>query len=316
MSVLRPSRPRLLIGTAGLVLICGAVMLGPPMLGPQPQTDPVHAALAPPASKITSLHLADGRVLSSHDVDRTPVAWIVKGGRAVTEVASAEVVSVTRHRAWLGTDRYGRDLLQLMLTGGRLSIAIALLGGLVALLVGASLGIVAATGGALVDGLLMRGIDALLAFPSLLLLILAASVLEPGAGVIILLLGLTSWMGLARLVRGQVLSVRERPFVLSARVSGTPWYRMWTWHFLPEIRGPAGQDVALRMGDLVLAEATLSYLGLGLPATTPTWGLLVNEGHRVLYDAWWLATLPGLAIAALVTSFALIADGLQDPSPT
>ena len=193
-----------------------------------------------------------------------------------------------------------------------MSIAIAGLGTLIALLVGIVVGLTAATAGPLIDGILMRTVDAFLAFPALLLLILAASVLRPGPTTLVLLLGLTSWMGLTRLVRGQVLSIRERQFVLAARVAGTPWYRVWIWHYLPEIRGPVAQDVALRLGDLILAEATLSYLGLGLPPTTPTWGQLVSEGHRVMLDAWWLSTLPGVAIALLVISCALIGDGLQD----
>jgi peptide/nickel transport system permease protein len=312
MTLLRRVPTRLVIGVVGFGVIAMAVAIGPFLLGPQPWSDPVHAALAPPASTITTLTLADGRQFASHEALLQGSTWTVSGGRAVVDVEAADVVTVDRRKAWLGTDRYGRDLLRLMLVGGRISLAIALLGGLVALVIGSATGIAAATGGRIVDGLLMRGVDAMLAFPSLLLLILAASVLDPGAATIIMLLGLTSWMGLARLVRGQVLSVRERPFVLSARVSGTPWYRMWAWHFFPEVRGPVAQDVALRLGDLVLAEATLSYLGLGLPPTTPTWGLLVNEGHRVMLDAWWLATIPGLAIATLVTCFALIGDGLQE----
>ncbi len=171
---------------------------------------------------------------------------------------------------------------------------IAVLGAAVALILGTVVGFAAATLGRWVDMVLMRAVDALLAFPSMLLLILAAAVFTPGPTTLVLLLGLTSWMGLARLVRGQVLSIRERPFVLAARVSGTPWYRMWTWHYLPGVRSPgrAGRRPPSRATSY-LAEATLSFLGLGLPVTTPTWGYLVNEGHRVMLDAWWLATLAG-----------------------
>ncbi len=258
------------------------------------------------------LELNDGRTLVSPSVTSDGDLLIVDGPYSLEEIPKATVSSSRILRSWLGTDRYGRDLLRLMLKGGRLSLMIAGLGALISLVVGLAVGLGAATGGRWVDALLMRGVDALMAFPTLLLLILCAAVLDPGPATLVVLLGLTSWMGLARLVRGQVLSVRERQFVLAARVAGTPWYRVWSWHFLPEIRGPVAQDVALRLGDLVLAEATLSYLGLGLPPTTPTWGLLVSEGHRVMMDAWWPATLPGLAIASLVICFALIGDGIQE----
>ena len=302
---------RLRLGLALLGGICLFAAFGPLVLGPAPTADAVHSPLLPPGASVTTVELVDGSRLAAAQITRTPSSLILRGGRSTTEVAVAEVAATHRRRAWLGTDRHGRDVLHLMARGGRISLAIAGLGALVALFLGTTVGLLSAGGGRVIDQLLMRGVDGLLAFPSLLLLILAASVLQPGPGPLIAILGLTSWMGLARLVRGQVLSVRERPFVLAARVAGTPWYRVWGWHFLPEIRGPVAQDTALRLGDLVLAEATLSYLGLGLPPTTPTWGHLVNEGHRVLLDGWWLSTIPGLAIALLVISLALIGDGLQ-----
>jgi peptide/nickel transport system permease protein len=119
-------------------------------------------------------------------------------------------------------------------------------------------------------------------------------------------------MGLARLVRGQVLSLRNRSFIQAARVAGTPGYRIWTLHYLPNLRGPLAQDTALRMGDLVLAEATLSFLGLGIPANLPSWGSMIADGQRVMLEGWWLSVFPGLAIAALVVFLALIGDGLQE----
>jgi peptide/nickel transport system permease protein len=176
---------------------------------------------------------------------------------------------------------------------------------------GGLVGVTAATSGRLVDALLMRTVDALLAFPVLFLMILASALVRPGPGLLVALLGLTSWMGLARLVRGQVLSLRTRPFILAARTSGTGPYRIAALHYAPNLVGPVSQDTALRLGDLVIAEATLSYLGLGVPPSLPTWGSMVAEGHRVMLDGWWLAVVPGIAIAWLVISLALIGDGLQ-----
>jgi len=303
---------RLIAGSAGLLIICCGVILGPYLLGEGPPSDPAHSALVAPGTMLRVLELNDGRILVSPSVRISGDLLIVDGPYSIEEIPASSVSASRVLRSWLGTDRYGRDLLRLMLVGGRLSLMIAGLGALISLIVGLAVGLGAATGGRWIDALLMRGVDALMAFPTLLLLILCAAVLDPGPATLVVLLGLTSWMGLARLVRGQVLSVRERQFVMAARVAGTPWYRVWSWHFLPEIRGPVAQDVALRLGDLILAEATLSYLGLGLPPTTPTWGLLVSEGQRVMMDAWWPATLPGLAIASLVICFALIGDGIQE----
>ncbi len=180
-----------------------------------------------------------------------------------------------------------------------------------AVAIGGTVGLAAATGGRAVDAVLMRGVDAFLAFPLLFLMILAAAVLRPDPLLLVLLLGGTSWMGVARLVRGQVLSLRARPFIAAARVSGSPWHRIALWHYAPNLVGPVSQDTALRMGDLVLAEATLSYLGLGVPPSVPTWGSMVAQGHRALPEGWWLAVFPGVAIALLVIGLALIGDALQ-----
>jgi len=200
----------------------------------------------------------------------------------------------------------------LLLAGGRLSLSIAALAALVALLVGTTVGLAAATGGPVVDAALMRLVDVMMAFPVLFLLILVSTVFRPGPTVLLVLLGLTSWMGLSRLVRGQVVSLRRRPFSLAARAAGSTRIRTWRAHFLPHLTGPLSQDTALRLGDLVLAEATLSYLGLGVPPDLPTWGGLVAQGHRVPIAGWWIATFAGLAIASLVIAMALIGDGIQE----
>ncbi len=197
------------------------------------------------------------------------------------------------------------------MVGGQISLAIAAFSLLVALSIGGLVGIAAATGGTVVDGVLMRLVDALLAFPVLFLMIVAAALFRPDPFTLVLMLGLTSWMGLARLVRGQVLSLRTRPFIAAATTSGSPWYRIATWHYAPNLAGPVAQDAALRMGDLVLAEATLSYLGLGVPPSLPTWGSLVADGQRTMPNGWWLVVIPGLTIAALVIGLGLIGDGLQ-----
>lgn len=297
-----------LAGVAVLVLACG---LGPLALKPLPGYDPARAALLPPGTALTTVVLSDGTVLASTAVEVGHAVVRVGLGPQAAEVSRKRVARVVEHRLWLGSDRFGRDLLRLLLEGGRVSLLIAAFGALVALGLGTTVGLVAATCGRLVDATLMRLVDALLAFPVLFLMILAAALLRPGPHLLVLVLGLTSWMGLARLVRGQVLSLRARPFLLAARVAGTRWHRTWRLHYLPNLSGTLAQDTALRLGDLVIAEATLSYLGLGVPPSSPTWGALVAEGHVVLPAGWWLSVFPGLAIAALVISLAVAGDAFQ-----
>jgi peptide/nickel transport system permease protein len=260
---------------------------------------------------VTAVSVEGGRVLVAPEIELSEDEVVLDRGGRREAVPRSRVVSVRSFRFWLGSDRLGRDMLRQLLAGGRISLAIALLSVTVALLVGGVVGTAAGSFGGLVDGLLMRLVDALLAFPVLFLMILAAALFRPGPTTLVAILGLTSWMGLARLVRGQVLSLRSRPFVLAARASGSSWPRIAAWHYAPNMVGPVAQDTALRMGDLVLAEATLSFLGLGVPPTVPSWGALVAEGQRAMLDGWWVAVLPGLAIAVLVISLALIGDGLQ-----
>ncbi len=304
---LRPPWPAL--GALGLlVLACWA---GPPLLPVEPEGDPVRAALLSPLTSVDVLEMGDGTTIVAPGLSRHGADLLVTWRRGELEVDGGEVSTVRRHRYWLGSDRLGRDVLRRLLLGGRLSLAIAGSSLLLAVVVGTAIGIAAATGGRVTDAVLMRLVDALLAFPLLFLLILLAALLRPGPGLLVAVLALGAWMGTARLVRGQMLSLRSRPFILAARALGSPWHRIWRRHYLPHLAAPLAQDSALRLGDLVLAEATLSYLGLGVPASMPSWGSMVADGHRVLVEGWWISTFPGVALAALVIILALVGDGLQ-----
>jgi len=303
---------RLQVGVTGLCLLVVVCMLGPVILPVPPGIDPAHSALLPPGTAVTEVVIDDGRTLVSPSVRFEGDTVVVDGPRRSATINRSQITAVRDTRFWLGSDRFGRDVLAQLMAGGRISISIAALAALIALLVGTTVGLTAATGGRLVDAVLMRLVDALMAFPVLFLLILLATLFRPGPLILVLVLGMTSWMGLARLVRGQVLTLRGRTFVLAARAAGSTPTRTWRTHFLPNLAGPLSQDTALRLGDLVLAEATLSFLGLGIPPSIPTWGAMVAQGHRVMIDGWWLATLPGFAIAALVVSLALVGDGIQE----
>jgi len=309
--------PRRLRAGVAVVGALAALCVVGPFLRPAPPSDPVHAGLLPPFTSAVVMILDDGRTVVASDVAIEGEHIVFSGSGRTTIIEKDQVVDRGSYRFWLGSDRFGRDVLRELMTGGRISLGIAALSLVLALGIGSLVGVAAATGGRVVDAVLMRLVDACLAFPLLFLMILAAALLRPDPVLLVVLLGLTSWMSIARLVRGQVLSLRTRPFIAAATVSGSPWHRIVGWHIAPNLAGPVSQDAALRMGDLVLAEATLSYLGLGVSPSVATWGSMVAQGHRVMPAGWWLVVLPGLAIAALVIGLAIIGDGLQqigDPS--
>lgn len=174
------------------------------------------------------------------------------------------------------------------------------------------MGLVAGTLGGFVDGALMRFVDLLLAVPRLFLLLLLVSLYRPSLWTTVLVLGATGWMAPARLVRAQVLALRERDFVQAARAGGAPLARIALRHLLPGALVPLAAEATLRVGHTMLLEASLSFLGLGVPPPTPSWGAMIAEGRDRLFDAWWIATLPGLAIAATVVALSLAGDALTE----
>jgi peptide/nickel transport system permease protein len=230
---------------------------------------------------------------------------------SIESVPAAAVVSVGRRHYWLGTDTVGRDMLARLLAGARVSLLVGGLALLTTLVVGLGIGLLAGWCGGLVDSLLMRMVDALLAIPMLFLMILLAALFQPSLPVLAVILGLSSWMGVARLTRAQVLSLKERDFILAARALGAGPWRIVICHLLPNALTPLTQDAALRLGDLILAEAALSYLGLGVQPPAPSWGAMVAEGQAVISGSWWLMLLPSVCITLTVIAAALVADGLQ-----
>lgn len=213
---------------------------------------------------------------------------------------------------WLGTDVQGRDLLARLLFGARLSLAVGLVSQTVASLIGVALGLVAGYYGRWVDGALMRLADVTLAFPSLLLLIAIAAAVNPSLPVVFVVIGLVGWAGMARLVRGEVLALRVREYVQAARALGASDARIVWRHLLPGVLAPVIVAATLGVGGAIMAEAALSFVGLGARPPTPSWGAMVADGRDLLRVAPWVSLMPGLAIGLTVLGVNLVGDGLRD----
>lgn len=212
----------------------------------------------------------------------------------------------------LGTDALGRDILTLVIYGSRVSLVVGLAAVLLGATVGVILGIISGYYGGAIDNIVMRVGDVQLAFPFILLAIILMAVLGAGIGNIILVLALRSWVSYSRVVRGEVLVVKETEYVQAAHALGAPARRVHLRHILPNILASVIVIASFSVAQTIMAEASLSFLGLGVDPDTPTWGSLIAAGKDHLTSAWWISAFPGLAIAVTVLSVNIIGDWLRD----
>lgn len=212
----------------------------------------------------------------------------------------------------LGTDHLGRDLLTRILYGARVSLSVSLSAVALSALVGVLFGLLAGFLGGRIDFLIMRLVDFQLSFPVLLLAIILAAVLRPSGATVVLVLVISGWATYARVVRAQVLSLREREYVLAARSLGGSTRRLLLRHVLPNIQNVIVVLATVQMAQFIIAESTLSFLGLGILPPTPSWGGMINEGRDYVWSAWWIQTLPGVVIVLCVSAIGLLGDWLRD----
>ena len=215
---------------------------------------------------------------------------------------------------WFGTDIQGRDVWARLVYGARVSLSVGIISQGIALSLGVVLGLVAGYYGKWVDELVMRLADVTLAFPTLLLLIALVAALQPSLTVVFATIGLVGWAGMARLVRGQVLVVRELEFVQAERALGAGDIRILIRHILPSVVAPVVIAATLGVAGAIMAESSLSFLGLGVQPPTPSWGSMIADGRDLyqLRHAPWTSVFPGLAIGAAVLGFNLLGDALRD----
>ena len=227
------------------------------------------------------------------------------------EIDQNSLLMPPSQRHLLGTDSLGRDILSRIIYGARISLTVGLIAVGIATIIGLIMGSVAGFYGGWVDSLIMRFVDIMLCFPTFYLILAVAAIMGPSIFNIMVIIGLTSWMGAARLIRSEILSLKEREFIQAEKAIGASNFRIITLHLIPNAIGPVLVNATLSIGGAILIESGLSFLGLGVQPPIPSWGNILIESKSTLGVAWWITLFPGLAILSTILGFNLIAEGLR-----
>lgn len=236
--------------------------------------------------------------------------WISPSGPDTLDLYKVLMPPSTAH--WFGTDDLGRDVFTRVLFGARISLKVGFVAVGIATLLGTIVGLISGYYSGWVDTVLMRFVDIMLCFPTFFLILAVIAFLGQDIWYIMAVIGLTGWMGVARLVRAEVLSLRERDFILAARAIGASDLRIILCHILPNALSPVLVSATLGVAGAILTESALSFLGIGVPPPTPSWGNILTSGKDYIEFAWWLTLFPGLAITITVLAYYLVGEGIRD----
>lgn len=222
------------------------------------------------------------------------------------------VLSPPSMQHWFGTDELGRDVLSRVLFGARISLKVGFVAVGIAVVIGTTVGLISGYYSGLVDTVMMRLVDIMLCFPAFFLILAVITFLEPSIWYIMIIIGLTGWMGVARLVRAETLSIREMEYIMAARCIGCSNSRIIFRHILPNAISPVLVAATLGVAGAILTESALSFLGIGVQPPTPSWGNILTSGKDYIEFAWWLSLFPGLAILVTVLAYNLLGEGIRD----